>query len=131
MNSLRSNVVSSNDKLPITIFDSPALQEYEAGATEKRRNSLKLAIQCLAVVILLNIFLYKAVQFSSAKNQRVHYCSHGNVTLASSRSENEGNDFPTSLGSGSNNVEDRHLSGWLLAAVLKPKNRQYPSNSMM
>ncbi|CAD6439725.1 3bddf667-08fd-4d35-a5c1-21dc64e001ad [Sclerotinia trifoliorum] len=131
MNASRPNIVSSNDKLPITIFDSPALQGYNSGTTRQRRDSLRLAIQCLAVVILLNILLHKAVQFSSAKIQRAHYCSHGNGTLAPSRFENEDKKYPTALGSESDNVEDRHLSGWLLAAVLKPERHQYPSNPIM
>lgn len=131
MNASRSDVVSPKDKLPITIFDSPALQGYKSDTTRKRQDSLRLAIQYLAVVILLNILLYKAVRFSSPKIQRVHYCSHENGTLAPSRSEVGSNKFPTALGSGSNNVEDRHLSAWLLAVVLKAKRHQYHSNPIM
>ncbi|ESZ96058.1 hypothetical protein SBOR_3535 [Sclerotinia borealis F-4128] len=118
MDHSRSSVVSSNGKLPITTFDLTPQEKGGAGTTENRRKSLKLAVQCLIVVILLNISLYIAVRFSSAKTAGVRHCSHEDTTLPFTQSENDQSKFPISLDYGLSSHEYHHQGpAWLLAAA--------------
>ncbi|KAI9646994.1 hypothetical protein NHQ30_004995 [Ciborinia camelliae] len=115
MVSLPLVVVSFNEKLPITTFDLPAREENEADATKNQRKSEKFAVQCLMMVILLNIFLYKDVRFFVARTMGIPHCAHENATLVSSQSENDQSNFPTSLESEMSNYEHHQQSPWLLA----------------
>ncbi|TGO89877.1 hypothetical protein BPOR_0089g00070 [Botrytis porri] len=78
--------------------------------------SLKFAMQCLAV-ILLNIFLYNTVRYSSAGSTNYGNCSHENATLNSSKHEIDLINFSSELKSGRRNHGNDHPSAWLLEAA--------------
>ncbi|TGO30997.1 hypothetical protein BPAE_0002g00900 [Botrytis paeoniae] len=117
MESSRSGVASSEEKLPITTFGSTAQEENKAAARKPESMSLKLAIQCLAVVILLNIFLYNTVRYSSAETTKFSSCSHENAVLGSSKYRNGLGKLSSELKSGDRSHGNDYPSVWLLEAA--------------
>ncbi|KAM0144858.1 hypothetical protein ACHAP3_000894 [Botrytis cinerea] len=117
MESSRSGVASPNEKLPITTFDSTAQEKNRVAARGHESRSLKIAIQYLAVVILLNIFLYNTVRYSSVETTKFGGCSHENAPLGSSEYKNDIGKFSSELKSGDRSHEKDRPSAWLLEAA--------------
>ncbi|KAF5879572.1 uncharacterized protein Bfra_006779 [Botrytis fragariae] len=117
MESSRSGVASSKEKLPITTFDSTAQEENKTAARKSESMSLKFAIQCLAVMILLNIFLYNTVRYFSAETTGFSGCSHENAALGSSRYRNGLGKLSPELKFGDRSHGNDYPSLWLLEAA--------------
>ncbi|TGO38330.1 hypothetical protein BHYA_0077g00330 [Botrytis hyacinthi] len=117
MESSRSGVTSSKEKLPVTTFDSTPQDENKAAASKSESISLKFAIQCLAVVILLNMILYNTVRYSSGEATNFGDCSHENATLHPSRSTNDLGKLSSDSKTGYRSHGNDHPSAWSLEAA--------------
>ncbi|KAF7864352.1 uncharacterized protein EAF02_010320 [Botrytis sinoallii] len=129
MESSRSGVASSKENLPFTTFDSTAQDENKAAASKSESMSLKFTIQCLVVVILLNIFLYHTVRYSSAETTNFGDCSHENATLEPSKFTNDLGKLSSDSKSGDKSHGNDHPSAWLLEAVGAYTKKTYVSFS--
>lgn len=114
MESSRSGVASSKEKLPVTTFDSTAQDENKAAVSKSESMSLKSAIQYLAVVILLNMILYNTVRYSSGEATNFGDCSHENATLDPSRFTNDLGKLSSDSNSRYRSHGNDHPSAWSL-----------------
>ncbi|TGO48599.1 hypothetical protein BOTNAR_0467g00110 [Botryotinia narcissicola] len=117
MESSQSGVASSKEMLPVTTLDSTAQDGNKAVASKSESMSLKLAIQYLAVVILLNMILYNTVRYSSGEATNFGDCSHENATLDPSRFTNDLGKLSSDSNSGYRSHGNDHTSAWSLEAA--------------